>query len=217
LVIDTGQFGSGLTQLVAQTFPGGAGVLWNNFFVSDASANGFASVNDSRGLATFTSIINSPVTAGCWLSVFGTLGNQPGAFVAAAIQGTITIDNQVIGPLSVVIASDGPGPRSDFVSATSFSGFFGAGANDFTAFGVSLLPSNVVFGSNITIDATLTLIADPSSTIGFAPIPAGIPLPTLGAGASVPEPASLVLMGFAVVVLLGQALWCRARDAVPTG
>src|SRR3954454_13932983 len=34
--VDTGQFGSGLTQLDAQTFPGGAGVLWNNFFVSDA-------------------------------------------------------------------------------------------------------------------------------------------------------------------------------------
>ena len=84
-------------------------MLWNNFSCLMRRPTALRR-SRPRGLATFTSIINSPVTAGCWLSVFGTLGNQPVALVAAAIQGTITIDNQVIGPLSVVIASDGPAP-----------------------------------------------------------------------------------------------------------
>ena len=92
----------------------------------------------------------------------------------------------------------------------SFSGFFGAGANDFTAFGVSLLPSNVVFGSNIAIDATLTLIADPSSTIDLPRFRRAYRCRLWGP-AHLSEPASLVLMGFAAFVLLGQALWCRAR------
>src|SRR5262249_3548786 len=120
-LIDAGQFGAGFVSMRATTFPGGAGVFWPTFSVSDASANGFASVNYSRGEANFVSVVNASGLAGTFLAVRGHLGG-PEAFVAAALRGTFFIDNQPVGPLDVVIASDGAGPRQDFVTCAPGAG-----------------------------------------------------------------------------------------------
>jgi len=164
-IIDTGQYGAGFDTLFASTFPGGAGVFWPNFMVQDNVANGFASVNDSRGFANFTTAFNYTGVPGAYLAVQGRLGNQPGAFVEAALFGTFTINDPLIGiytlgPVAVVIASDGTGALADGVFAGA-GAMFGAGANNFTAYGVNILPP-----VTLSPGSTVRLTPPSASTFG---------------------------------------------------
>jgi len=207
-IIDTGQYGAGFDTIRAATFPGGAGVFWPNFMVRDNVANGFASINDSRGFANFTTAFRYTGVPGAYLAVRGTLGNQPGAFVEAAIFGTFTINDPLIGiytlgPAAVVIASDGTGPLADGVFAGA-GAMFGAGTNNFLAYGVNILPRVTMSpGSTVRIDGTLSLIADPQSFIGIDLLPPDILKPDFGAFASVPEPGTYAWITVCISSTLG--------------
>jgi hypothetical protein len=121
---------------------------------------------------------------------------------------------------SVDIVSDGPGPRGDFVTATPsvpgstlFSSFITPGANTFFAYGVDLLPAVAIpVGGSVTLDGTLSFVADPDVTLTLDVIPAGVPLPDFGAIAQVPEPASVVMLGMGTLATLG-VCWYRRKGA----
>jgi hypothetical protein len=66
LIDGPGQFGAGQVSMFAATFSGVAGVFWSNVLVADASANGFASINYSRGVANFVSIVDSRSWPACF-------------------------------------------------------------------------------------------------------------------------------------------------------
>jgi hypothetical protein len=109
----------------------------------------------------------------------------------------------------VIIVSDGPGSRSDFVTTfsptgnapTSFvSNFITPGADSFVAYGVSLLPSlNIPSGDTAQIAGTLSLVADGDVTLQFSVLPMGLQLPDLGAMSTVPEPSSVVMLGIGIL------------------
>lgn len=197
-------FGTGATALRAAGGPAGGGIFWTQGSVSDPLANGVASLNISKGTAEFIQA-NTPLTGnpGVYLSVAGSLGNQPGAYVEAALDASFVLARAGGGPpitlgiINVTIASDGPGALPDFVSANSFTRFNGAGANTFTAAGVSLLPAITLNpGDVLFMDGTLTLLADPPmSDVIFQlnPLPFDAPIPTFGVGAA-PEPSSIALL-----------------------
>ena len=206
-LIDGGFFGAGQTALSAFGFPGGGAISWTSGFVADFAVDNFASVNDSQGTATFTN--NGPGAfigwGGAFLSVKGSIG-APGAFVAASIAGTI--GGVPFDP--IVIASDGAGPLVDGVwtmpgGALTAAGFILPGQNAFTAWGVDIIPGlfNIAAGGNITLQGTLSLIADPGASIELGILPAGAPRPDFGAGAQVPEPATILLLSSGLVGLAG--------------
>jgi len=216
-----GQFGGGSTNLVATTFGGGgAAVIWRRAFVFDPLTNGTASVNESRGRATFTNNQVFSGTAGVALGIQGQVSGVAGSFVAAALWATLSIvdpNNNVtnIGPLSVVIASDGAGALADFVNVTSpgpqFSAFLGGGLNTFAAWGVGLSNRivNIPANSTYRLDGTLTLIADPGAGIelDLSLIPPDVPRGDLGA-AAIPEPSTIVLSGCGLVLTV---VWLSRR------
>jgi hypothetical protein len=212
----------GSARLAASTFAGGsgAGVFWfNPTFIADTGVDGRASVNFSRGIATFSDPTGDAAKIpGVALAVTGTLGGQgpAGAFVAATLFGRFSIFNAAGGLVnsfstSVAIVSDGPGGRGDFVAFTpsvggdrQFSNFLFPGANTFTAWGVDLLPSVAIpVGGSVTLDGTLSFVADPDVTLSFDIVPADVPLPDFGTFASIPEPASIVMMGLGLLATLG--------------
>jgi hypothetical protein len=191
---------------------GGAGVFWTApTFIADSGPDGRASVGDSRGVATFFDANgDAGKVPGVALAIHGTLGGQgpAGAFVAASLLGTFTITPLVGAPTvvstSVVIVSDGTGPRNDFVIATSFAGFTGAGADSFSAYGVSLLPPvDIPAGATVTLDGTLSFVADPPASFTFDIVPLTVPLPDLGVfgpeSPQSPEPSAALLLGIGVV------------------
>jgi hypothetical protein len=161
------------------------------------------------------------------LAVTGTLGGQgpAGAFVAATLDGRFSIFNAAGGLVnsfstSVAIVSDGPGPRGDFVAftpsvggGTEFSNFITPGANTFFAYGVDLLPAVAIpVGGSVTLDGTLSLVADQEVSLSLGAVPAGVPLPDFGVIAQIPEPASVVMLGMGTLATLGVA-WQRRRRA----
>ena len=202
--------------LTASTFAAGqgAGIFWlPPTFVADSGpipigTAGRASVVTSQGIASFTETAGAAVkTPGVGLAISGTLGGQgpAGAFVAASLVGTFSIFNPsgvLVAPpvsTSVIIVSDGPGSRDDFVTTfsptgntpTSFvSSFITPGANSFVAYGVSLLPSlTIPSGDTVQIAGTLTLVADPDVTLSLDILPLSLQLPDLGAfGQRYPNP-----------------------------
>jgi len=227
---DFGDTIGGSANLAATTFHGGsgAGIFWSNpTFIADTGVDGRASVNFSRGVANFSDPTGDAMkTPGVALAVTGTLGGQgpAGAFVAATLDGRFSIFNAA-GALvnafstSVAIVSDGPGPRGDFVTATPsvpgshlYSNFITPGANTFFAYGVDLLPTvSIPVGGRVTLDGTLSLVADPDVTLTLSVVPTGVPMPDFGQIAStIPEPASLVMMGMGTMATLG-VCWHRRK------
>lgn len=218
-------FGTGGTALQGFGGANGGGILWSQGYVSDPAANGVTSFNYSQGqvelLDRGTALTGTP---GVYLGVGGTLGNQAGAYVEASLIATFVLVRNGGGPvnlgtINVTIASDGPGALTEFVSANSFQQFNGAGANNFTAYGVSTLPAITLNpGDALFIDGTLSLLADPPSSDVFfdlLPPPPGLTLPTFGVEAT-PEPSGVILLG----VGLAAVAWSRAaarrrRDRSP--
>lgn len=174
-------------------FANGGGIFWGPGFVSDAATNNIASVVDSTG--TVTLFNNGPVPfvgfGGGWLAVQGHLGG-PGEYVAASLAGSI--GNIPFVP--IVIAADGLGGALDGVLSAGTASAFLPTINglDFLAWGVSIIPGvfNIPVGGNITLQGTLTLAADPMSSMIFVDLPTGVPRPDLGIG-GVPEPATILL------------------------
>ena len=125
----------------------------------------------------------------------------------------------------MAIVSDGPGPRGDFVTFTpsvaggeGFSNFITPGNNTFFAFGVDILPAVAIpAGGSVTLDGTLSLVADPDVTLALAQIPTGDPMPDFGLiASSIPEPASIVMMGLGILATLGVSWHYRkATEARP--
>ncbi len=219
----------GSAKLSATTTSGGsgAGIFWSNpTFIADTGVNGRASVNFSRGIANFSDPTGDAAKIpGVALAVTGTLGGQgpAGAFVAATLNGRFSIFNAAGGfvnafSTSVAIVSDGPGGRGDFVKATPsvagdrlFSNFITPGANTFFAYGVDLLPAiTIPVGGSVTLDGTLSFVADPEASLKFDIVPSGVPLPDFGLVAQTPEPASLVMMGMGTMATLG-VCWHRRK------
>ena len=78
-----------------------------------------------------------------------------------------------------------------------------------------LVPSvSIPKGATFSVDSQLTLVSDPGSLIqlsGFATLPPGTEIPTIGAfaGGPIPEPSAWIQFGSAMALLL--AFWGRAR------
>lgn len=205
-LIDSGDFGSGKMTVKAIGFANGGGIFWGPGSVSDKATNNISSVVDSSGSVTL--INNSPLSfvglGGGWLSVRGHLA-QAGEYVAASLTGNI--GGISIAP--IVVAANGPGGAQDGVYTSAGTGLSASsfqssnGGLDFRAWGVSIIPQRFVIapGGSITIRGTLTLMADPDSTIELADLPANAPRPDFGVTA-VPEPASYALGLVGLMALL---------------
>jgi hypothetical protein len=242
-VTPQGPFGDsigGAASLRASTFAAGqgAGILWfAPSFIGDSgpgatgtSARG--SVMVSHGIANFTDVGgDANKVPGVAMAITGTLGGQGplGAFVAASLVATFTVFNAAgaqVAPAtstSVIIVSDGTGPRADFVTSFSPTGdantLTGAilfpGADNFYAWGVSRLAAPIIpDGGSVTIDATLTMVADPQASIVIDLLPPGTLLPDFGpivsADASTPEPSSVILLGMGSLLVIGYVRRKRA-------
>jgi hypothetical protein len=223
LQIGPNPFGSGFVNVRA--LPGGAqcGVIWPNWFVSDPGVDGIASVNVSRGTDTYayTGVVPRNALAGLFIGVRGFV---PGNAVAeAGLAGTITVAPAVGGPTvynpSVAIAGNGTGAGVVATNGTPlpagssvFTGFFPF-AGGFTAYGLILFPINIPVGSTITVDGTLSLIADPPATLDIFTLPLDLPPLDFEVGAAVPEPSSWAMFfcGLGVTGLVGLRRWKRAR------
>lgn len=210
----------GAANLLATTFSGGngAGIFWPApNFIWDDGADGQASIAFSRGIANFGNTADVNPIAGVGLAVSGTLGGQgpAGAFVAASLFGDFTIFNALGAPIdsfsmAIAIVSDGPGPRNDFIDGLStkagslhFEDSLGLGTNSFFAWGVELVPAGLIpAGGSVTLDGTLSLVADPPFSIQIDILPLNAPRPDFGAVAAVPEPDSVAIAGLAMLALL---------------
>lgn len=218
----TGDFGGGNTRLRAfddvNPLPGfSAGIVWESGSVSDypnvPPSPRTASVNVSKGSGTFknNSFDTLSLIGGGWLSVFGNVG-VPDGYVAASLAGTI--GGIAIDP--IIIASDGVGPRNDFIKSGTWQSQPINGQAQFRAAGVSLIPVLISMapGEEISIEGTLTLIADPDSGLELAPLPPGAPLPNLGPSGGTVIPTPAVLPG---LISMGIAAWRKRRQEEMAG
>ena len=179
------------------------GVAWTPYQLADANNAGTASVVYSEysallrnGSGTFFGIPGVFI-----LGVRGFIPN--GSFVAASIRGNI--DGLV---QDVTIALDGFGGRAEIISANTAITFLDeqlvAGGTLFAAFGVSVVgPFAILPGSFHSVDATVSLVADPQAQIEFAPLPDALsdqldalfPDGFISAdSATAPDPPTLVLL-----------------------
>jgi hypothetical protein len=210
-LIDAGAFGAGATTLQAFGAPWGGAISWSSAFVMDFAANASVSANDSQGIANF--INNGPGAFSGWgggiLAVNGSIG-LAGGYVAASLTGTIG----GIPFTPIVVASDGAGPLLDFVSAGMAQAFLPTGPNSFFAWGVSIIPGlfNIPLGGNITLQGTLSLIADPMSYIQLDILPPGTPKPDFGVAGNVPVPGTLLLLASGLAALAGLSKRVGRRD-----
>jgi len=217
LIIDIGHFGAAQTTLVAKTVGLGGGVFWENTTVMDSSPDGFASLNQSRGMATFHSTFATFVIAGVWVAYTGTV--PAGGFGAIGIQGQFRFGTDPpLDPIAVVLASDVNGSRDPYMSmhgAISQIIEF-PDTNTFLAMGINFAQGFIPEGDDAAaLDVALTLIADPGTTLtpaAFTPgFLAGVPpelrplleAAPVGAGiALVPEPSTILLLAFGFMALL---------------
>ena len=162
-------------------------------------------------------------SAGAVISATGNLSHTPGSFVELANTGKITI-NGVTSPFYVI---EGFAYNSllqeNAINLLSPGGSASISAPDpttgnFSIYAVfNLVPSvSIPKGATFSVDSQLTLVSDPGSLIqlsGFASLPPGTEIPTIGAfaGGPIPEPSSWIQFGSAMALLL--AFWGRARLA----
>lgn len=200
---------------------GGAGVLWTSFSQSDPGNAGESSFGVSRGDTSYS--VNSTFSGspGVGLGISGTLPG-PNEAVAAGLFGTFTWNSSTFTTWVAIIATTDAagqlsvqaiGPAGQLYShGTSPSG------DSFTAYAVSLFDGAVTLqpGDTVGFSGTLTLIADPPSSGPIFQIdPFAFPDGSLppgfigaGAGAPVPEPSTLALLGVGGMLGLG---WRRSR------
>jgi len=213
---------------------GNSGVSFNpgSFASSNASSSATVAV---VSVATATAIFNvvngvlPSLSPGVFLDVAGYVNGGPGSFVAVGLSGSIGItqpgnDSQFL-PFQLVGAYAGPGTQivpinGDFNSTSPPPGFqFEATGNVLfsTTSGTFSSLTNLPVGTVISVQSTLTLIADPNSLIQLFPGPfpgSNLTVPDFGVFAggpvgdlnlpSVPEPATWlsILISVPIVRLL---------------
>jgi len=167
---------------IPTVFPGdGAGVFSGGGISEQHGARGLVTVAENRVIGDFTTLLDA-LTFGGYLAFGSSLrADDPGAFVAGSVRGTVTIGGDVFGPFALVFGTDGSGPLPDFISAATFSEL--SGANLLTPAGIglhSLGKAGIPIGSTVRIDTTVTLMAGPGSSVFSRLFP--IRTPTLAAG-----------------------------------
>jgi PEP-CTERM motif len=233
------QFGTGTTAIFAQgagqqgVLSTQGGIFWDTrTSLADniaVGATGLASVSYSKATATFTNLTTADISLnpGAILSVRGTVGGSGDSYVAAGlatsyqISGSSLVTNTGIAmaanALGQTVNSTGRVP-GDASSISYFNGQLSVSATSY--FGTQTVIIGV--GQTITINATLTLIADPMSSISIvsdlAPgFPSNAPLPDFGAFAggtafsTVPEPSTIAMLGLGLASVGAWRVRSRGR------
>jgi hypothetical protein len=211
------------------------GIFWNSLTtLSDniPAGQNIASVSFTSTKAVFANngasiTLNSP---GSILSARGIVGGTGGSYVAAGLVDVFIVRNQggdivssTVGTVVAAASADGNTVNLSGVGNGSSTGISYTN-NRLSITGTNIAaPITVGNGQTIEVDAFLTLIADPMSTISIvddlAPGFSGI-IPDFGAYsggpfAIVPEPSTIVMLGLG---LASVGAWrVRARSRRPAG
>ena len=194
-----GTFGGG-----AISAPGGG----FGFSLSDANTPGTAeSYINAFSTTTYTVTGNFPGTLGAYFGVDGTVPTiGSSASIALVVQVTDTTAGSPIfgtNTYTIILGDQNTGSGFNPVVSGQFTSFTQFG-NSFEAAGVTIFGSNLTKGDTFTINAALTVYADPASidVLDISNFPSlAADLPDFAAitgipGAVVPEPASVVLAGW---------------------
>lgn len=201
-------YGPAATFALTDATPGGGGTAsygietWNSSYTQTTAYNGtfgtFLSIGGNVGL------VNSSAVAAVQTEVYVTSGGVTTPYVFA--------------PLILAVGNLGGGVYS-FVALSQVNALSGANivvnplTGAFSGLAIDNYAANFAAGSTIEVTSTLTFFADPASIDVIAPdlsLLPGLTLPEESFGGVVPEPASMVMGGTAVLALslLG---WMRRR------